>query len=73
MQRSGKLKLVACYSRSAGKRKNFADKYGCRAAESYAALLADPEIEAVINTHAKRCASVDVLCRGSSRQAPIPG
>ena len=50
VQRSGKLKLVACYSRSAGKRKNFADKYGCRAAESYAALLADPEIEAVINT-----------------------
>lgn len=48
--RSGKLKLVACYSRSAEKRKNFADKYGCRAAESYAALLADPEIEAVINT-----------------------
>ena len=50
VQRSGKLKLVACYSRSAEKRKNFADKYGCRAAASYAALLADPEIEAVINT-----------------------
>ncbi|HEX2335937.1 MAG TPA: Gfo/Idh/MocA family oxidoreductase [Hyphomicrobiaceae bacterium] len=50
VQRSGKLKLVACYSRSAEKRKNFADKYGCRAAVSYAALLADPEIEAVINT-----------------------
>ncbi|MFZ0851454.1 MAG: Gfo/Idh/MocA family oxidoreductase [Hyphomicrobiaceae bacterium] len=48
--RSGKLKLVACYSRSAEKRKNFTDKFGCRAAASYAALLADPEIEAVINT-----------------------
>jgi predicted dehydrogenase len=50
VQRSGKLKLVTCYSGSAEKRKNFADKYGCRAAASYAELLADPEIEAVINT-----------------------
>jgi predicted dehydrogenase len=50
VQRSGKLKLIACYSRSAEKCRNFADKYGCRGAASYAALLADPEIEAVINT-----------------------
>ena len=49
-QRSGKLKLVGCYSRSAEKRQAFADKYGCRAAPSYEAVLADPEIEAIINT-----------------------
>lgn len=28
----------------------FAAKYGCRAATSYEAIPADPEIEAVINT-----------------------
>jgi len=50
VRRSDKLKLVACYTRSAAKAKDFADKYGCRAAASYEALLADPEVEAVINT-----------------------
>jgi predicted dehydrogenase len=49
-QRSGKLKLVGCYSRSAEKRQAFATKYACRAAPSYEAVLADPEIEAIINT-----------------------
>ncbi|HEU0062748.1 MAG TPA: Gfo/Idh/MocA family oxidoreductase [Hyphomicrobiaceae bacterium] len=49
-QRSGKLKLVCCYSRSAEKRQAFANKYACRAAPSYEAVLADPEIEAIINT-----------------------
>jgi predicted dehydrogenase len=50
MQRSGKLQIVACYSRSEDKRKAFATKYKCRAVDSYQALLADREIEAVINT-----------------------
>ncbi len=49
-RRSGKLKIVACYSRSAEKRQSFASKYGCRAVASYDAVLADPEIEAIINT-----------------------
>jgi predicted dehydrogenase len=49
-QRSGGLEIVACYTRSEQKRAKFADKYRCRAARSYAAMLADPEIEAVINT-----------------------
>ena len=49
-QRSGKLKIVACYTRSADKRNAFAAKYKCRAVESYEAILADPAIEAVINT-----------------------
>jgi predicted dehydrogenase len=48
--RSDKLKIVACFSRSAGKREVFAKKYGCRAAASYEAILEDPQIEAVINT-----------------------
>lgn len=50
VQRSGKIKIVACYTRSEDKRRAFATKYKCRAADSYDAVLADPEIEAVINT-----------------------
>ena len=48
--RSGKLKIVNCYTRSPEKRKAFASKYGCRAAETYEAMLADPSVEAIINT-----------------------
>ena len=50
IQRSGKLQILSCYTRSEEKRQNFAAKYRCRPAASYEAMLADPEIEAVINT-----------------------
>ncbi|MEH2595785.1 putative dehydrogenase [Bradyrhizobium sp. AZCC 1577] len=50
IQRSGKLEIRGCYTRSDEKRKNFAAKYRCRPAASYEALLADAEIEAIINT-----------------------
>ena len=50
MQRSGKLKIVACYTRSEEKRRAFAGKYGCRAASSYEAILEDPSVAAIINT-----------------------
>ena len=50
MQRSGKLTIAACYSRSADKREAFARKYGCKAAPSYDAILQDKSIEAIINT-----------------------
>ena len=50
IKRSSKLSIVACYTRSAEKREAFAAKYGCRAIDSYAAILADPDVEAVINT-----------------------
>src|SRR5438093_8061092 len=48
--RSGKLKIIACYTRTDDKRQKFAAKYGCRTAPSYEAILADPAIEAIINT-----------------------
>ena len=48
--RSEKLSIAACYSRSEQKRSAFATKYGCRAAPSYEAILADGSIEAIINT-----------------------
>jgi predicted dehydrogenase len=50
IQRSGKLQILGCYTRSEDKRQKFAEKYRCRAAESYEALLADREIEAITNT-----------------------
>jgi predicted dehydrogenase len=50
IKRSGKLRIVACFSRSAEKREAFAKKYGCRAARSYDEILQDKSIEAIINT-----------------------
>src|SRR5215471_751171 len=48
--RSGKLEIIACYTRSADKGAAFAAKYGCRSVPSYEAVLTDPEIEAIVNT-----------------------
>jgi predicted dehydrogenase len=50
IKRSGKLKIVSCFSRSPEKRQAFAKKYGCRAAGSYEEILADKNIEAIVNT-----------------------
>ena len=50
IQRSKKLKIVACYTRSEGKRHAFAAKYGCTAAPNYQVILQDQSIEAIINT-----------------------
>ena len=50
IQRSKKLKIIACYTRSEDKRKAFAAKYGCAAAPNYQVVLQDRTIEAVINT-----------------------
>jgi predicted dehydrogenase len=50
VKRSGELELVACYTRSEDKRRAFAAKYGCHAAASYAEILADHSIAAIINT-----------------------
>jgi predicted dehydrogenase len=50
IQRSGKLKIISCYSRSRDKREKFAAKYGCIAASSYEEILGDKKIEGIINT-----------------------
>jgi predicted dehydrogenase len=50
VRRSGKLKIVACFSRSEGKRTAFAAKYGCKPAGEYAEILQDGGIDAIINT-----------------------
>jgi len=48
--KSDAIRVVACFSRSAEKRTAFARKFDTRAHESFDALLADPEIDAVILT-----------------------
>src|SRR5271157_5861415 len=48
--RSKGIEIIACYTRSEDKRRAFAAKYGCRASKSYETILANPEIEAIINT-----------------------
>ena len=48
--RSGKLEMVACFTRSTDKREAFARKYHCRPAPSYEAMLEDRSIEAIVNT-----------------------
>lgn len=50
VKRSPALEIVACYTRSEGKRAAFAEKYGCRAASSYEEILADDSIQCIINT-----------------------
>jgi predicted dehydrogenase len=50
MVRSGKLEIVACYTRSEDKRQAFARKYACRPAPSYESILADESIAAIVNT-----------------------
>src|SRR5918992_1274640 len=50
IRRSGKLTIVACFSRSAEKRQVFSKKYGCHAAASYEEILADSKIEGIVNT-----------------------
>ena len=50
MKRSREFEIVSCYTRSEEKRKAFAAKYGCAAAPSYEAMLADKSVAAVVNT-----------------------
>ncbi|KJS82872.1 MAG: oxidoreductase [Peptococcaceae bacterium BICA1-8] len=48
--KSDKIELVSCFTRNKEKREKFAAKYGCGAEESYEALLAREDIDAVIVT-----------------------
>ena len=50
IQRSDEIEIVSCFTRSSEKKKAFADKYGCKQAQSYEEILADPSIEGIINT-----------------------
>jgi predicted dehydrogenase len=50
IKRTDKIAIVGCYTRSPDKRSAFARKYDCRPADSYQAILADPAVEAIVNT-----------------------
>ncbi len=50
VQKSPKLHMVTCYTRTAEKRKAFAEAYGCGQSESYEAVLENPEVEGVLLT-----------------------
>lgn len=50
VQRTPALEIVSCFTRSDDKRRAFAEKYGCHAAQSYEEILADNRVEAIINT-----------------------
>jgi predicted dehydrogenase len=50
IKKTDKLNIVSCYTRSEDKRSAFAKKYSCAAAPSYESILADKNIDAIINT-----------------------
>jgi predicted dehydrogenase len=50
IERSGKMTIAACYSRTVEKKLTFSKKYNCKAADSYEEILRDKSIEAIINT-----------------------
>lgn len=55
MKMGGEEQLTACGSRSMEKAEEFAGRYGIRHAyDSYEALAADPEVDAVYGCHAQQ-------------------
>lgn len=50
IQRSDKINIAACFTRSDDKRQAFAKKYNCRPANTYEEILKDQSIDAIINT-----------------------
>ncbi len=49
-QRSEQVRIAACASRNRKKAEDFAERFGARVHESYATVLEDPDIDAVILT-----------------------
>ncbi|MEK6592023.1 MAG: Gfo/Idh/MocA family oxidoreductase [Pseudomonadota bacterium] len=50
IQRSDKINITACFTRSNDKRQAFATKYNCKPAATYEEILNDKSIDAIINT-----------------------
>lgn len=48
IEKSKKIELVSCFTRTREKRKEFSQKYHCNQAGSYEEILNDPKIDAVI-------------------------
>jgi predicted dehydrogenase len=43
-----RMELAACFARTEAAREKFAQRYECRTAESYEALVADPDVDAIV-------------------------
>ena len=50
VQRTSKLEVASCYTRTKEKRLAFAKKFNCKPADSFEEILKDPSIDAVIVT-----------------------
>ena len=64
-ERAGNCEIVNCFARTESRRKEFAEKQGCRDAASLDEVLGDPEVEGLVvvtphSTHA------DIVCRAAS-------
>lgn len=46
----GRVEVVSCFTRSPDKRRAFADKFNCVAAERYEDILANGDVDGIINT-----------------------
>jgi len=59
VEKSKKLKLISCFSRTKEKREKFAQEHNCRSAKSYEEMVKDKDIEGVLlitpnHTHAEQ-------------------
>ena len=50
VQKTPGLQITACHTRSGERNEAFARKYGCRPCPGYAAILEDPQVDAVVLT-----------------------
>ncbi len=48
VRRAGNVEIVRCFTRTEATRRGFAEKFGCRPAESYEEILRDGEVEGVL-------------------------
>ena len=48
VKRSGEAEVVSCFARTEATRQAFAEKYGCRAAESVEEILNDSEVDGLL-------------------------
>ncbi len=63
--KSEKIRVTACYSRAADNRARFCQRYGAEAHETYEAVLADANIDAVLlcTPHSKHAEQVEAAAR----------
>ena len=72
-ERAG-LRLVTCFSRDEGRRGEFAERFGCDPAESFAAAVGHPDVEGVLlvtpnDVHDEQALA---LCSWRSRSLTAP-